>query len=96
VPHLQAAKAFWDYCDCSVEYIFGSASGDRTADKILRALIDAGSRGMSRTEIRNLLGRNKSQHEIELALEHLACTSRARSVAEMATGGKPKEVWTAT
>ena len=37
--HLQAALAFWDYCERSIEQIFGKASGDPDQERILNALI---------------------------------------------------------
>jgi hypothetical protein len=37
--HLQAALAFWDYCEASVQYVFGDV-GDQDAKKILRKLED--------------------------------------------------------
>jgi len=36
--HLQAALAFWDYCEQSIEHIFGGASGDADRERILGAL----------------------------------------------------------
>jgi hypothetical protein len=35
--HLLAALAFWDYCEASVYLIFGDATGDPIADRILAA-----------------------------------------------------------
>lgn len=55
VEHLQAALAVWDYAFASARYIFGDATGDPIADRIREALtVD----GLSRTKIRDLLGRH--------------------------------------
>ena len=47
VPHLRAALAVWEYCEASAARIFGNALGDPVADEILRALLQAGSAGMT-------------------------------------------------
>ena len=57
VPHLRAALAVWEYCEASAAFIFGDSLGDAVADDILRALQRAGSAGLTRTAIRDLLGR---------------------------------------
>jgi hypothetical protein len=38
IQHLRAALAFWDFCERSVENIFGATSGDPDGEKILSAL----------------------------------------------------------
>src|SRR5262249_31105055 len=48
--HLKAAIALWGYCEESVQWIFGTSTGDRNADKILTALRHS-SNGMTKTEI---------------------------------------------
>jgi len=49
--HLMAAMAVWEFCQKSVEYIFGDTLGDQVADAILAALKSAGLDGLTRTEI---------------------------------------------
>jgi hypothetical protein len=92
VDHLAAAVAVWEYCEASAAYIFGDALGDPVADDILRALQQAGVAGMSRTDISNLLGRNRSADRIGAALALLANRRRAR-VESRTSGGRPTEVW---
>ena len=53
-------------------YTWGELLGDPVADEILRALRQAGAPGMSRTEIRDLLGRHRSAAQIDRALTLLA------------------------
>ena len=36
--HLMAALALWHYAEASARYIFGDATGDRVADRIMEAL----------------------------------------------------------
>jgi hypothetical protein len=92
VDHLAAALAIWEYCEASAAYIFGDAVGDPVADDILRALQQAGGAGMTRTDISNLLGRNRSADRIGAALTLLANRRRAHMETRM-SGGRPSEVW---
>jgi hypothetical protein len=96
-PHLMAAIALWDYCEASVRYVFGDSLGDPVADELLQELRRR-SRGMSRTEIRDLFQRNASAERIVRALALL----RENGLAGLApcqtseTGGRPAERWFAT
>jgi hypothetical protein len=90
--HLEAALAFWGYAEESARYIFGDATGDPVADQVLDALRIAGNTGMTRTEIRDLFGRNKSADRIGSALTLLLQLSRVRHTREN-TGGRPTERW---
>jgi hypothetical protein len=58
--HLLAALALWDYADKSARYVFGDATGDPVADRLLGALRASHGEGMTKTEISQLFGRNKS------------------------------------
>jgi len=69
-PHLEAAFALWNYCEASCRYIFGDALGDPVADEILRLLRNT-SEGLTRTEISNHFGRNKSADQLSRALGKL-------------------------
>jgi hypothetical protein len=95
LEHLHAALALWNYCEASVKYIFGNSLANRTADAILNALKCAGESGMSRSEISNLLGRNKSKPEVDAALQVLVSAKLARRET-IPTGGRPVETWYAT
>lgn len=90
--HLEAALALWRYSEQSARYIFGNSTGDPLADRILTALNEAGSKGMRRTQIRDLLNRNKDTRTIEQALLLLEHTGRARKEVKD-TGGRPEERW---
>ncbi len=92
--HLQAALALWRYCEASARYIFGSRVGDSVADEILKAL-HSHPEGITRTDIRDLFGRNRKSNEIERALTLLAERSLARMTPEQ-TGGRTAERWFAT
>lgn len=71
VHHLDAAMAVIDYNEETLVHLFGSSTGDRTADKIFRALIEHPS-GLSRTEISaDILQRNSNKETINIALQKL-------------------------
>ena len=95
VPHLKAAVAVWDYAEQSVRYVFGDTTGDKIADTILRMLRTTAG-GLSRTRIRDLLGRNRSAHEINEALAVLASSQLAEKKTVSSNGGRPAETWFAS
>jgi hypothetical protein len=89
--HLKAAVALWQYCEDSVRHIFGSATGDPLADRILRAL-RTHSDGLTRTEISDVVGRNASAERIEAALGSLE-GRWARVEKDTPEKGRPTERW---
>jgi hypothetical protein len=89
--HLEAALALWDYSEQSARFIFGDATGNPTADTILKNL-RTNPRGLTRTDIRDIFGRNKSAHEIDMALVLLVNQGRARMTMER-THGRSAERW---
>ena len=90
--HLEAALALWDYAEASARHIFGDSLGDPVADEIHRALKNAGD-GLTRTDIRDLFGRNRKQAEISRALGSLLERDLV-TVAKVETNGRrPTEVW---
>jgi hypothetical protein len=93
--HLLAALAVWQYCAASAAHIFGDATGDRTADRILDAL-SAHPEGQTRDEIRELFDRHKSARELDTALDLLASAALAVCDRRTDTGGRPATVWRAT
>ena len=90
--HLNAAFEVWRYCQDSARYLFEDQTGDQLADTLLDALRHAGKRGMSRTEIGDLTGRNYPAERIDMALVMLAVRQLAYVVTEL-TGGRPAQRW---
>ena len=92
-PHLKAALALWDYIEASARYLFGDALGDPVADAILQALRQFGE--LTRTDIRDLFGRNLSAIRIDKALALLLTNGKARREKRHGSdhGGRPSEVW---
>lgn len=95
LEHLQAALAVWQYCYDSAQWVWGDAVGDPLADEIRRALRQAGSEGLTRTQIyEHLFARHVRRERIAAALTLLASHGLARS-QRRETGGRPQEVWCA-
>jgi RepB DNA-primase N-terminal domain len=91
--HVESALALWGYAEKSAREIFGDAVGDREADKVLDALEDA-DEGLTRTEIRDLFGRNKGTEELDRIRRVLLEAGRLRvSRAYEGKGKKPVERW---
>jgi hypothetical protein len=95
VEHLEAALAVWDYAAASAGYVFGEATGDPLADKILRALRTIPA-GLTRTQIRELIGGKTPEQRIEVALGLLERHGLAVMAVETDTGGRPAERWQTT
>jgi Protein of unknown function (DUF3987) len=72
--HLQAAISFWDFCERSVEHIFGGVSGDADQERILNAL--AGG-AMTFTELRRLFSNNRDGDWIQAKLANLVRAGKA-------------------
>jgi hypothetical protein len=89
--HLMAALALWEYAEQSARYIFGEATGDPVADRILGEL-QSDSDGASRTEIRDLFNRNQRTERLDQALALLLGAGLARP-EHGETGGRPEERW---
>jgi len=90
--HLEAATAFWKYCDGSARHIFGDSLGDPMADTILRELRKAGPAGLTRLEIGDIFKQHQSRNRVDQALSTLRRSGRARMMSRP-TGGRPAEVW---
>ena len=91
VAHLQAALELWRYASDSAAFIFGQSLGDPVADSIVTLLRER-PEGVTRTELSEHFGRNKSSTELDAALT-LARSSGLIRVGRRETGGRPAEVW---
>lgn len=90
--HLRAALSVWRYSEASAEHVYGNASGDPVADEIGAALHQAGSEGMTRTEVSARFGRHETSSRIGAALAALKLKGLVRLEREQ-TGGRPTERW---
>jgi hypothetical protein len=94
--HHHAAMALWSYCEQSARWIFGTATGNKHADRILVALRQAGSAGMSRKEIsEKVFQRNLASNALGEALRILqdAGLTNLTNLTNQQTGGAPGERW---
>jgi Protein of unknown function (DUF3987) len=91
-PHLEAALEVWRYADASARSLFGDKTGSRIGDSILSALRVAGTKGMTRTEIRDLLGHHVHASRIDEELAKLAIRKLARWT-QLVSGGRPTTLW---
>ncbi len=89
--HLEAASAVWDYCQRSVEYLFGGRDGDANKTELLQ-LIQTTPTGIARDEIRNYFQRHLSAPKLTEMLHDLARCKKIRGESQP-TGGRPREVW---
>ena len=90
--HLDAGLAVWAYCERSAAFLFGDATGNPLADKLLAMLVDVGGAGLSLSQIRDEVGGRVPAEKIDAALELLREHRRAR-VEVQPTGGRPATRW---
>ena len=81
--------AVWDYAEASAKHIFGDATGDPIADRILQAL-QLGE--LTRTQVNNVFQRHLAAARISQALNFLRSLKRADMRMEE-TAGRSGEVW---
>jgi hypothetical protein len=91
--HAESALAVWEYAEESARFVFGDAIGDADADRVLEEL-KVHEEGMTRTEVRDLFGRNRSGEELDRIMEVLAAAGRIRVTKHRGSGSKkPVERW---
>ena len=91
VDHVAAAEAVWAYCERSAALIFGGTVGDRIADRLLEALLNAGPTGLTAEEQHRVFNRHESADR--LALARAALEDRGLVVTtRQETGGRPRVV----
>ena len=91
--HVESALAVWEYSEESARRIFGDLIGDPDADKVLATMKAAGG-SMTRTEVRDLFGRNKGREQLDRIREALVRTQRILVSLTTEEGSKkPVERW---
>ncbi len=88
--HLLAALAVREYAETSARYIFGDATGDPVAERILSRLRREGR--LSRDAIRELFGRHQSAARLDQVLATLKQEGLVRDEREETTG-RPRTIW---
>ncbi|MDP9343045.1 MAG: bifunctional DNA primase/polymerase [Actinomycetota bacterium] len=88
--HVLSAYAVWEYAEQSAVRIFGDATGDPVADRLLEAIQAAGSAGLDFTAQRDLFGRHRSA---EVARARAGLERRGLIVTRTEeTGGRSRSV----
>ena len=90
VAHIEAAWSVWQYCRQSVAYIFGAATGNPIADKLLSAITDAGPDGLDTRGMDRVLAGHATRAERDAALEYLNRRGQICQWTEQ-TGGRPRQ-----
>ena len=92
--HLNAALALHDYAARSAAWALNGATGQPLAEQI-HAALKANPAGLTRSQISDTLKHNQPAGQIDHALRALQTAGRA-TVTQIATGGRPAQLWTAT
>jgi hypothetical protein len=92
--HLTAALALHDYATRSAGWALTGATGQPLAEQIHTALRHTPA-GLTRSQISDTLKHNQPAGQIDDALRALQTAGRA-TVTQIATGGRPAQLWTAT
>jgi hypothetical protein len=96
VEHHRAAMGIWDYAGRSARWIFATATGNATADRIRFALQAVGAAGMTQSEVSTrVFNRNIPADQLCDAFRVLYDSGQARFLKE-STGGAPLTRWFAT
>jgi hypothetical protein len=93
-PHLHAALALHDYATRSADWALQRATGQPLAEQIHTALRHSAA-GLTRSQISDTLKHNPPAGHLDHALHALQTAGRA-TVTQIATGGRPAQLWTAT
>ncbi len=91
LEHLKAGLAVWEYCENSARFIFGDSTGNPIADELHKVI--KVHDGMTRTEISQYFGRNKSSSELNRALTVLVERGVIFSRKDSSGQGRPVEKW---
>lgn len=92
--HLTAALALHDYATRSAGWALQGATGQPLAEQI-HAALTANPAGLTRSQISDTLKHNQPAGQLDDALRALHTTGRATKT-QIATGGRPAQLWTAT
>lgn len=92
--HLTAALALHDYAARSAAWALTGATGQPLAEHI-HAALTANPAGLTRSQISDTLKHNQPAGQLDTALRALQTAGRA-TVTQIATGGRPAQLWTAT
>ena len=91
--HLNAAIAFWQYCERSAMWAFGEKTGNRAADQIYWAL-QREPKGMVRAQISlEVFNNHASKNAMDMVFSALVDAGSVRFEFECSKGAKPSQRW---
>ena len=82
------------YCERSAEFLFGDALGDPVADELRAALLRSPS-GVTKTEIRDLFGRNRRAGDLGIVPSPCSSITVSRGGWWKRTAGRSATRWVA-
>jgi hypothetical protein len=86
--------AIWQYAEHSATILFGRSTGDKQADEVLGALRDAGERGLTKSDLYEVLNWNVKALRLSTILKDLEQAGWAYSKKdEPQRKGRPPERW---
>ena len=91
VDHVRAAWAIWQYCRASAAFIWADSLGDPVADRLLRAIRDAGELGLDATSQGALFAGHASRRQLDEARK-LLLSRGLITIEAVETGGRPSMV----
>jgi len=89
IPHIKAARAFWEYAEASARYIFSRHDENSLCEKIITAL-RLGEK--SKSELHKVFNNNIDARKINDALDELINSETIESREEF-IGSKPKTIY---
>ncbi len=90
--HLQSALALWDYCEQSVQFIFGEVDAGSTERRILEAMREKGQ--LDTRGLYDIFSRNISKRHLEDALASLIASARiVVETQKSGNRGRPKKIF---
>lgn len=96
LQHLDAAFAVWQFCAASAKTIFGSLTGNRDVDAVVKELHRATDHTITRTEISVLLHRHRSTRQLDAICDALLDTGLVAHRRDSTGAGRPTDVYTLT
>jgi hypothetical protein len=87
--HLRSGLALWDYAARSIAWATRAATADPVAEQIHTALA-ASADGLTRTQLRDLFGRNQPAARVDQALAALAPAAEPTGGASTPPAAPPK------
>ena len=96
IPHLTAAYHLVNYSRATAAFVLGGASGtgDPQLDKALAALVDAGSAGLTRSQISDVFSRNLKAASLDDLIGKLEALPEVERT-ERTGNGRKATVWVA-